>query len=58
MVDQTPMNTPPDPKRGRHKKAASRETKRWESEHLIPPRPPWMTVPDYLRLVKMRNDRP
>lgn len=40
--------------RGRHKKRASRETVAWESEHLIPPPPPWMDAATYAKLAALR----
>ena len=45
-----------DTKRGRHKKRASREAAVWESEHLIPPRPPWMDSATYSKLADLRKD--
>lgn len=45
----------PDRKRGRHKKAASAETKTWEREHMIPPRPSWMSADTYTKLARLRN---
>lgn len=44
-----------DRRRGRHKKRASRETREWEAEHLIPPRPPWMPSDTYVKLAEMRE---
>lgn len=44
-----------DRKRGRHKKRASRETRDWEREHLIPPCPSWMPRSTYLALAALRN---
>jgi hypothetical protein len=44
-----------DPRRGRHKKRASAETQRWNAEHLIPARPPWMDEQTYVALAKMRE---
>lgn len=44
-----------DKRRGRHKKRASAETKAWEREHLIPPRPPWMDAATYRGLARIRN---
>lgn len=46
---------PFDRKRGRHKKRASDETRRWEREHLVPERPPWMDVETWQKLAKMRD---
>lgn len=46
----------PDRKRGRHKKRASRETLRFEREHLIPKRPPWMDAATYAALAQLRSD--
>jgi hypothetical protein len=42
-------------KRGRHKRSSSPETKRWETEHLIPERPVWMPPEVYVKLAEMRN---
>lgn len=42
-------------KRGRHKHATSRETRRWEREHLLPERPPWMDTATYRRLAELRG---
>lgn len=44
-----------DRKRGRHKKRASAETRRWEDEHLIPVKPAWMDAPTYRRLAELRE---
>lgn len=44
-----------DRKRGRHKKRASRETRVWEAEHLIPERPAWMPPETYAALARMRD---
>ena len=41
-------------KRGRHKTRWSGETRRWESEHLIPERPPWMSTATYRALAELR----
>ena len=40
--------------KGRHKKALSPETQRWEREHLIPPCPPWMSQDMYAKLASLR----
>jgi hypothetical protein len=42
-------------RRGEHKKAASPEARRWEREHLLPARPPWMSVDDYRQLAVLRE---
>jgi hypothetical protein len=47
-----------DRKRGRHKKRTSRETARWEREHLIPPCPPWMAPSTYQALARLRETYP
>jgi hypothetical protein len=47
-------NPKTDPKRGRHRKAVSAETRKWEAEHLIPERPAWMDERTYVALAKMR----
>lgn len=44
-----------DPRRGRHRKAASRETLVWNREHLIPARPPWMPPVVYRALAELRE---
>jgi hypothetical protein len=44
-----------DRRRGRHKKRASRETEVWNTEHLIPARPPWMDEATYLKLAEIRK---
>jgi hypothetical protein len=44
-----------DPKRGRHKKHVSKETARWNEEHLIPERPPWMPEETYVKLAALRK---
>lgn len=41
--------------RGRHKKNASKETKLWERELLVPERPPWMDADTYVKLAKLRE---
>jgi hypothetical protein len=46
-----------DRKRGRHKKRTSDETRRWDREHLIPPRPPWMDAATYAKLADLRGQR-
>ena len=43
-------------RRGRHKKATSPEAARWELEHLIPERPPWMDPETYRRLAGLRAE--
>lgn len=43
-----------DRKRGRHKKRASRETRVWESQYLIPQPPPWMDTETWRKLARMR----
>jgi hypothetical protein len=42
-------------KRGRHKHADSRETQRWNADHLVPPRPEWMSLETYRRLAELRE---
>ena len=42
--------------RGRHKKATSPEALRWESEHLIPERPPWLPRETYEALAALRAE--
>lgn len=42
--------------RGRHKKATSPETVRWEREHLIPERPPWLDRETYEALAALRAE--
>lgn len=42
-------------KRGRHKARGSHETRRWEDEHLIPKRPPWMPQHVYTELSRLRG---
>jgi hypothetical protein len=44
-----------DIKRGRHRKHASRETQVWNTEHLIPPCPPWLSQETYVKLIALRN---
>jgi hypothetical protein len=46
-----------DRKRGRHKKRASRETRTWNEELLIPERPPWMSASTYKALADLRDRR-
>ncbi len=41
--------------RGRHRHRSSRETRKWEAEHLIPERPEWMDEATYRRLAKLRG---
>jgi hypothetical protein len=42
-------------KRGRHKRATSRETQRWNADYLIPERPQWMSAETYSQLAAMRK---
>jgi hypothetical protein len=42
--------------RGRHKHGRSPETKRWNAEHLLPPRPPWMDAETYRKLAERRDE--
>jgi hypothetical protein len=42
-------------KRGRHKRRTSPETQRWNEEHLIPERPPWMPHDVYVKLAALRE---
>ena len=42
-------------RRGVHKRATSPDARRWEAEHLIPARPPWMSVSTYRRLAELRG---
>lgn len=44
-----------DRKRGRHKRATSPETQRWNTEHLIPERPPWLSAETYTKLAALRE---
>jgi hypothetical protein len=44
-----------DPKRGRHKKHASAETRKWDGEHLIPKCPSWMSADTYRQLAQLRD---
>lgn len=44
--------------RGRHKKAASPEARQWVRDHMLPARPPWMTVEAYRRLAELRERLP
>ena len=44
-----------DIRRGRHRKRASRETDLWNTEHLIPARPPWMDDATYAALAELRD---
>lgn len=48
------MSAKHDPKRGRHKKRASRETKTWEADYLLPKCPSWMDATTYRDLNRMR----
>lgn len=41
-------------RRGVHKHAGSPETRRWENDHLIPERPPWLPVETYVKLAELR----
>lgn len=43
-------------KRGRHKRATSPETRRFEAEHLIPKRPAWMPEETYRALAALRGE--
>jgi hypothetical protein len=45
-----------DVKRGRHKKAVSRETEKWNREHLIPKQPAWMDGDTYRKLAWLRQE--
>lgn len=45
-------------KRGRHKRRGSAETRCWDAEHLIPPKPEWMSAADYKRLADLRGRLP
>lgn len=55
--------TPQAPKHGKHRKrrpgthrrAASPETVRWETEQLIPERPPWLPPEIYVKLADLRR---
>lgn len=42
--------------RGRHKKATSPETRRWEEEELVPRRPAWMPEETYRALYRLRGE--
>jgi hypothetical protein len=42
-------------RRGRHKHRGSPETRRFDHEHLVPPRPPWMDEAVYRALVEVRE---
>lgn len=42
-------------KQGRHKRRVSKETRRWESECLIPARPVWMDTDTYTKLAELRE---
>lgn len=41
-------------RRGVHKNSGSPETRRWEDQHLIPARPPWLPVETYVKLAELR----
>lgn len=43
-------------KRGRHKHRGSPETRRWNTEHLIPSRPAWMPEHVYRQLAELRGE--
>lgn len=45
-----------DIRRGRHRKRASRETREWNRDHLIPACPPWMDRETYLQLTLRRSE--
>lgn len=49
------QHEPFDRNRGRHRKAASRETAVWNGEHLIPKCPPWMSPAAYRALAALRD---
>ena len=49
------MTTPQKDKRGRHRKRTSKETRKWEKEHLIPERPEWMSPETYSKLAELRE---
>lgn len=40
---------------GRHKRAGSPETRKWDREHLIPKRPSWMPQDVYQKLRDIRE---
>lgn len=40
---------------GVHKRWNSPETERWNAEHLIPERPPWLPVETYTKLAALRE---
>lgn len=40
---------------GTHKRWNSPETEVWNSEHLIPERPPWLPVDTYTKLADLRG---
>ena len=40
---------------GAHKRQGSPETVRWEAEHLIPERPPWLPKDVYVKLANLRQ---
>lgn len=46
---------PNQTRRGEHKKHLSPETAKWNSEHLLPEQPGWMTADTYRRLAKLRE---
>lgn len=41
---------------GTHKRATSPETRKWETEQLIPKRPPWLDPETYVRLADLRRE--
>lgn len=45
-----------DRKRGRHKRASSPETARWNGEHLPAVRPPWMPEATYRELRELARE--
>lgn len=40
---------------GTHKRWNSPETERWNADHLIPERPPWLPVETYTKLAALRE---
>lgn len=46
-----------DPRRGRHRKAVSRETRAWVAEHAPPAnKPEWMPEEVYVALMRLRRE--
>lgn len=43
-------------KRGAHRNRRSPETLRWNADHLIPSRPPWMDPDTYAKLAQLRTE--